>query len=147
MKIKAEIAELDEAKDAKPEAPKTEASKTKVPVFLRSMDIFENFTPPDELIEGLLPAIGTACIVADSNVGKTFFAIHMLDTIMRGDKFFGRNVECGGALMVAGEGRSGLNKRFAALHKERPYLGGRGNLVAPALSRLAHGNVTHPSER
>jgi hypothetical protein len=132
VRLKAEIAELDEAdvktKDVKtkepkePKEPKTEP-KTK---FLRSMDIFENFTPPDELIEGLLPAVGTACIVADSNVGKTFFAIHMLDTIMRGEKFFGRNTERGGVLMVAGEGRAGLNKRLAALHEERPYPDGRG---------------------
>jgi hypothetical protein len=109
--------------DDKPKDVKTEAPKTK---FLRSMDIFENFTPPDELIEGLLPAVGTACIVADSNVGKTFFAIHMLDAIMRGEKFFGRNTERGGVLMVAGEGRAGLNKRLAALHEVRKYTDGRG---------------------
>jgi KaiC/GvpD/RAD55 family RecA-like ATPase len=122
VKLKAEIAELDKS-GAKTKDSKTESPKTK---FLRSMDIFENFTVPDELIEGLLPAVGTACIVADSNVGKTFFAIHMLDTIMRGDKFFGRNTERGGVLMVAGEGRSGLNKRLAALHEVRKYTAGRG---------------------
>jgi hypothetical protein len=136
VKLKAEIAELDKT-DVKPktEAPKTEAPKTK---FLRSMDIFENFTPPDELIEGLLPAVGTACIVADSNVGKTFFAIHLLDTVMRGEKFFGRNTERGGVLMVAGEGRSGLNKRLAALHEERPYPDGRGIGVSYELPEFSN---------
>jgi hypothetical protein len=148
VRLKAEIAELDDVKteapkpEPKPEAPKPEAPKTEAPKtkFLRSMDIFEDFTPPDELIEGLLPAVGTACIVADSNIGKTFFAIHVLDTIMRGEKFFGRNTERGGVLMVAGEGRAGLNKRLAALHEVRKYTDGRGIGISyklPAFSNEA----------
>jgi AAA domain/Bifunctional DNA primase/polymerase, N-terminal len=142
VRLKAEIAELDGAA-MKTEAPKTEPKKAEPKIeaprtkFLRSMDVFKNFVVPEELIEGFLPAVGTVCIVADSNVGKTFFAIYMLDIIMRGEKFFGRNTERGSALMVAGEGRSGLNKRLAALHEVREY-DGKGIGISYALPSFSN---------
>jgi hypothetical protein len=62
----------------------------------------------------------------------------MLDKVMRGEKFYGRNTERGDVLLVAGEGRVGLNKRLAALHGERPYLDGRGIGVSYELPAFAN---------
>ncbi len=118
--------EVDQSNGAKPESGKTQTTTRKSPTILRSVAIYDAYTPADDLIEGLLPAIGLVALVANSNVGKTFLAIEMLDCVMRGSKFLGLNTERGDVLLVAGEGREGLKKRMAALHKVRPYADGEG---------------------
>jgi hypothetical protein len=107
----------------KPESVKPKKDKKKEPEILRSVAVYNAFKPADDLIEGLLPAVGLVALVANANVGKTFLGIEMLDCVMRGNKFLGLNVDQGDVLLVAGEGHGGLMKRMAALHKARPYEG------------------------
>lgn len=118
-------AEADEPEEDVTEGVKPPQTPTapKDKGILRSMSLHNNFTPAPEVIENLLPAVGLVCLYADSNIGKTFLAIEMLDRVMRGQKFFGLNTKQGDVLLVAGEGREGLKKRMTALHKERPYDG------------------------
>lgn len=93
--------------------------------FMWGTEVAKNFEPDNDVIEGLLPASGVVALQGDSNVGKTFVALEMLDCVSRGSKFLGRNVVQGGAMLIAGEGRAGMKKRLAALYIERPC-DGRG---------------------
>ncbi|MGY4289177.1 hypothetical protein ACVWXO_008443 [Bradyrhizobium sp. LM2.7] len=91
--------------------------------FAWSVEMHAAFTPAEDLIEDLLPAVGVVVLRGDSNTGKTFATTEMLDCVLRGARFLGRNVVQGGAMLIAGEGQEGLKKRMAALHTVRPYDG------------------------
>lgn len=97
--------------------------------FLWGAEIAHNYEPAREAIQGLLPASGLVILQGDSNTGKTFLALEMLDCVSRERKFLGRNVVQGGAMLIAGEGRDGLRKRLAAIYRERPF-DGRGIAVS-----------------
>lgn len=96
--------------------------------FMWGAEVAKSFKPADDIIEDLLPASGVVVLQGDSNVGKTFVAMEMLDCVWRGTKFLGRNVVQGGAMLIAGEGRKGMEKRLTALYRERPC-DGRGFAV------------------
>ena len=55
----------------------------------------ETFTPPDELVEGVLTAGDGSVLYGDSNSGKTFFVIDMAAAVARGARWMGRNTEPG----------------------------------------------------
>ena len=55
----------------------------------------ETFTPPDELVEGVLTAGDGSVLYGDSNSGKTFFVIDMAAAVARGAQWMGRNTEPG----------------------------------------------------
>jgi len=69
------------------------------------------------LYYGLLPKIGTGVLLAESQAGKTFLAIHMAHSLATGKPFFGERPDDLGAtlFLFAGSEGSGLAQRLDAL--------------------------------
>ncbi len=66
------------------------------------------------LVQDFLDHGGMSVIYGDSNTGKSFFALHLALQIARGEKFYEREVDQGGAVYVAAEGGGSFRKRIAA---------------------------------
>lgn len=70
---------------------------------------------PEETIEDVLPATGSACIYGQSGSGKTFLALDMALAISRGDAFwFGYRLEQRDVFFLALEGEGGIVDRLKA---------------------------------
>lgn len=74
-------------------------------------------TEPAWLIQGLLPAIGLACVVGAPKSGKSFFATDMLFTVARGVSYAGRQVSQGPVFYLTGEGVAGYKRRLVAMRQ------------------------------
>lgn len=77
-------------------------------------DLPEDYTPPDELIEGVLTVGAGSVIYGDSNSGKTFLVIDMACAIARGVPWMGRQVEQGLVVYVAAESPASVKGRLQA---------------------------------
>lgn len=77
-------------------------------------DLPEDYTPPDELIEGVLTVGAGSVIYGDSNSGKTFLVIDMACAIARGVEWMGRRVEQGLVVYVAAESPASVKSRLQA---------------------------------
>lgn len=77
-------------------------------------DLPEDYTPPDELIEGVLTVGAGSVIYGDSNSGKTFMVIDMACAIARGVPWMGRQVEQGLVVYVAAESPASVKGRLQA---------------------------------
>ncbi len=77
-------------------------------------DLPEDYTPPDELIEGVLTVGAGSVIYGDSNSGKTFLVIDMACAIARGVDWMGRRVEQGLVVYVAAESPASVKGRLQA---------------------------------
>lgn len=75
------------------------------------------FTPPDELVEGVLTAGDGSVLYGDSNSGKTFFVIDMAAAVARGTQWMGRNTEPGLVLYLAAESPASVRGRLQAYQK------------------------------
>ena len=75
------------------------------------------FTPPDELVEGVLTAGDGSVLYGDSNSGKTFFVIDMAAAVARGVQWMGRNTEPGLVLYLAAESPASVRGRLQAYQK------------------------------
>ena len=75
------------------------------------------FTPPDELVEGVLTAGDGSVLYGDSNSGKTFFVIDMAAAVARGTKWMGRNTEPGLVVYLAAESPASVRGRLQAYQK------------------------------
>lgn len=73
--------------------------------------------PIDWLVTGLLAKDTLAALVGPSGCGKTFAYCSLAYHIALGLPWFGREVEAGAVFILAGEGRTGLRKRFAGLER------------------------------
>lgn len=71
--------------------------------------------PVDWLVKGLLAKDTLAALVGPSGCGKTFAYCSLAYHVALGLPWFGRDVHAGAVFVLAGEGRSGLRKRFAGL--------------------------------
>jgi hypothetical protein len=60
-------------------------------------------------------------LYGDSNVGKTFVALHLLDRVSRGAPFFGCRTRASDTLYVSSEGGGGLSLRLKALYDAEPF--------------------------
>lgn len=69
------------------------------------------------LIAGTLQRATVSLVFGDSNVGKTFFALHTAQCVARGMQWFGRNVKAGKVLYIYAEGIRGLKPRTQAWRK------------------------------
>lgn len=81
-------------------------------------ELGEDYSPPDELVEGVFTAGAGSVIYGDSNSGKTFFAIDMACAIARGAKWMGRNTEQGLVVYVAAESPASVRARLQAYQSE-----------------------------
>lgn len=77
----------------------------------------EAFTPPDELVEGVLTAGDGSVLYGDSNSGKTFFVIDMAAAVARGAQWMGRNTEPGLVVYLAAESPASVRSRLQAYQK------------------------------
>ena len=80
-------------------------------------DLPEAFTPPDELVEGVLTVGGGSVLYGDSNSGKTFFVIDMAAAVSRGVQWMGRNTEPGLVVYLAAESPASVRGRLQAYQK------------------------------
>lgn len=70
---------------------------------------------PAWAVEKHVPAAGLVTVTADSNVGKTFYAIDLSYSVATGRRFFGEyGVRQGSVLYVYSEGQAGAKRRRAA---------------------------------
>ena len=77
-------------------------------------DLPDEYTPPDELIEGVLTVGAGSVIYGDSNSGKTFLVIDMACAVARGVPWMGRQVEQGLVVYVAAESPASVKGRLQA---------------------------------
>jgi len=75
------------------------------------------FTPPDELVEGVLTAGDGSVLYGDSNSGKTFFVIDMAAAVARGAQWMGRNTEPGLVVYLAAESPASVRGRLQAYQR------------------------------
>lgn len=73
-----------------------------------------SFTPPDELIQGVLSAEGGSVLYGDSNSGKTFLVIDMAASLSRGVPWMGRQTEPGLVVYLAAESPASVCGRLQA---------------------------------
>lgn len=77
----------------------------------------DTYTPPDELIEGLLTAGDGSVLYGDSNSGKTFLAIDMACAVACGVDWMGRKTEPGPIVYLAAESPASVRRRLQAYQK------------------------------
>ena len=75
------------------------------------------FTPPDELVEGILTAGDGSVLYGDSNSGKTFFVIDLACAVARGVQWMGRNTEPGLVVYLAVESPASVRGRLQAYQR------------------------------
>ena len=77
-------------------------------------------SPPEYLVEGMLPDMGTGFFYGGSYIGKSLVAIELCLAIANGTPFFGHETTQGAAVWGIGEGLQGAGPRvMARLVRER----------------------------
>lgn len=80
-------------------------------------DLPDTFTPPDELVQGLLTDGDASILYGDSNSGKTFFVIALGCSVARGVPFMGRKTEQGLVVYLAAESPASVRSRLQAYQR------------------------------
>lgn len=75
------------------------------------------YTPPDELVQGVLTAGEGSVLYGDSNSGKTFFVIDMAAAVARGVEWMGRRTEPGLVVYLATESPASVRSRLQAYQR------------------------------
>jgi hypothetical protein len=70
--------------------------------------------PPSWLVKGLIETDCFGCLYGDPAAGKSFIAIELSSCVSTGSPFYGLPVKKGPVIFLAGEGQSGLARRFKA---------------------------------
>ena len=76
-----------------------------------------SFTPPDELVEGVLTAGDGSILYGDSNCGKTFFVIDMACAVARVVPWMNRQIEQGLVIYLAAESPASVRCRLQAYQR------------------------------
>ena len=77
----------------------------------------DEFTPPDELVEGVLTAGDGSVLYGDSNSGKTFLMIDVACAVARGVPWMGKRTEPGLVVYLAAESPASVRSRLQAYQK------------------------------
>lgn len=101
---------LEEARVEFASVPLPSADKRR----LLTIEDIEDLPDPRWLIHGLVPEQSLAIIYGPPKNGKTFIALSMALHIAAGIPWFGRGVQQGGVVYIAGEGAGGLKLRVRA---------------------------------
>jgi putative DNA primase/helicase len=108
----------DYARDHGADALAELLDKPKAPATTLSVEFAdelpETFTPPDEVVEGVLTTGDSSVIYGDSNSGKTFLAIDMACAVARGVPWMGRHTEPGLVVYLAAESPASVRRRLQA---------------------------------
>ena len=75
--------------------------------------------PPEFVIDGMIETETLGVIFADPGSGKSFLAADMAMSVATGETFHGRTTMQGPVFFIAGEGHSGLARRFEAWARHR----------------------------
>jgi len=75
------------------------------------------YTPPDELVQGVITCGSSSVVYGDSNSGKTFFVLDMCCAIARGVEWMGRKTEPGLVVYLATEAPASIMARVQAYQK------------------------------
>jgi hypothetical protein len=81
-------------------------------------DEIETQEPPEQLVDGILPAGGFAVLVGAPSSGKTFVALDLAFCVATGNSWDERAVKQGSVLYVAAEGTGGLRARVRAMKQK-----------------------------
>lgn len=77
----------------------------------------DTFTPPDEIVEGVITAGDGSVIYGETNTCKTFCVIDMACAVARGVPWMGRRTEPGLVIYLAAESPSSVRSRLQAYQK------------------------------
>ena len=77
----------------------------------------DTFTPPDELVQGVLTAGDGSVWYGDSNTGKTFVIVDVACAVARGVEWMGRKTEPGLVIYLAAESPTSVRGRLQAYQK------------------------------
>ena len=96
----------------------TEPAPPPLPLSVAFADeLPDAFTPPDELVEGVLTAGDGSVLYGDSNSGKTFLMIDMACAVARGVPWMGKHTEPGMVVYLAAESPASVRSRLQAYQK------------------------------
>jgi hypothetical protein len=77
----------------------------------------DEFTPRDELVEGVLTAGDGSVLYGDTNTGKTFLVIDIASCVARGVPWMGKHTEPGMVVYLAAESPSSVRDRLSAYQR------------------------------
>jgi hypothetical protein len=77
----------------------------------------DTFSPPDELVEGMLTTEAGSVLYGDSNSGKTFLAIDVSCAVARGTPWMNRRTEPGLVIYLAAESPASVRGRLQAYQR------------------------------
>jgi hypothetical protein len=77
----------------------------------------DEFTPPDELVEGVLTAGDGSVWYGDTNTGKTYVVLDLSCAVGRGVRWMGRKTEQGMVVYLAAESPASIRRRLQAYQK------------------------------
>ena len=80
-------------------------------------ELTNEFTPPDEIVEGVLTAGDGSILYGDSNSGKTFFVIDMACAVARGVPWMEKQTEPGLVIYLAAESPASVRSRIQAYQR------------------------------
>lgn len=92
-------------------------------------EALDHLPPFEWLVDGIVPRHGLACLSGEPGAGKSFLALDLAMRVATGQDFFGREVQQGRVLFIAGEGLNGIGKRCRAWEAKH----GGGRPVGPGL--------------
>lgn len=96
----------------------TEPAPPPLPLSVAFADeLPETFTPPDELVEGVLTAGDGSVWYGDSNTGKTFVLVDLAASVARGVPWMGKRTETGLVVYLAAESPASVRNRLQAYQK------------------------------
>jgi putative DNA primase/helicase len=113
----------DYLKDNDPAALLALLKRVKVPPVTYPLSVVfadelpSTFTPPDEIVEGVLTAGDGSVLYGDSNSGKTFFVIDMACAVARGVPWMGKQTEPGLVIYLAAESPASVRSRIQAYQR------------------------------
>lgn len=80
--------------------------------IILACDYPDIYSPPDELLQGILTTGATSVLYGDSNCGKTFLAIDIACAISRGSLWMNRRTESGLVIYIAAESPGSVQRRL-----------------------------------
>ena len=80
-------------------------------------ELGDTFTPPDELVQGVLTVGDGSIGYGDSNSGKTFLFIDMAAAVARGVPWMGKQTEPGLVVYLAAESPASVRRRLQAYQR------------------------------
>lgn len=99
--------------------PRVQSSPALPPGLFCAAEVSEknSYTPPDEIVEGLLAAGASSMIYGASNSGKTFFALDIACAVSRGEAWLGRQTKKGLVVYIAAESVGSIKARLHAYQR------------------------------